>query len=150
MTSPRESFAGHTLETPWLMFHPAYFAGYAVGTYLSEPYSLTFPGVQTEELGPWDEDGQAWRRLGVHYPESIGTHSADQVLYVDSDGLLRRRDYEVDVAAGSPAAHYMNDHREFGGIIIPMKGIVPGRDGGGDPFLGPATVSIDIDEVIVS
>jgi hypothetical protein len=150
LTAPRESFSEHSLETPWSMLQLAYFAGYAMWTYLSEPYSLTFPGVQTEELGPWDEDGQAWRRLGVHYPESIGTHSADQVLYVDSDGLLRRRDYEVDVAAGSPAAHYMNDHREFGGIIIPMKRIVHGRDESGHPIPVPVTVSIDIDEVIVS
>src|ERR1700724_719539 len=104
----------------------------------------------SRERGPWDEDVHAWRRLGVHYPESIGTHSADQVLYVDSDGLLRRRDYEVDVAAGSPAAHYMNDHREFEGIIIPMKRIVHGRDESGHPIPVPVTVSIDIDEVIVS
>jgi hypothetical protein len=72
------------------------------------------------------------------------------VLYVDSDGLLRRRDYEVDIAAGSPAAHYMNDHREFGGIVIPMKRIVHGRDESGHPISVPVTVSIDIDEVIVS
>ena len=38
--------------------------------------------MKTQELGPWDEDGQVWRRLGVRYPDSIGTHSADQVLYV--------------------------------------------------------------------
>lgn len=150
LTAPRESFGEHSLETPWSTLQLAYFAGYAMWTYLSEPYSLTFPGVQVEELGPWDEDGQAWRRLGVRYPESIGTHSADQVLYVDSDGLLRRRDYDVDIAAGSPAAHYMNDHQEFGGIVIPMERFVHSRDESGHPIPVPVTVSIDIDEVIVS
>jgi hypothetical protein len=150
MTSPRESFAGHTLETPWSMLQLAYFAGYAMWTYLSEPYSLTFPGVTTEELGPWDEDGQIWRRLGVRYPDSIGTHSADQVLYVDSDGLLRRRDYQLDIAAGSPAAHYMDDHREFDGIVIPLKRVVHGRDEKGRRVPELVSVTIDIDDVAVS
>jgi hypothetical protein len=118
-------------------------------TYLSEPYSLTFPGVTTEELGAWDEDGQVWRRLGVRYPDSIGTHSADQVLYVDSDGFLRRRDYQVDIAGGSPAAHYINDHREFEGIIVPVQRIVHVRDENRHPVPEPVTVSIDIDEVTV-
>jgi hypothetical protein len=40
-----------------LILQLAYFAGYAMWTYLSEPYSLTLPGVHTEELGKWNEDG---------------------------------------------------------------------------------------------
>lgn len=150
MMSPRDSFTDHTLETPWTMLQLAYFAGYAMWTYLTEPFSLTFHGVKTEELGPWDEDGQVWRRLGVRYPSNIGTHSAEQVLYVDTDGLLRRRDYQVDIAAASPAAHYMNDHRKFEGIIVPMQRIVHGRDDSRHPVPVPVTVSIEIDEVIVS
>jgi hypothetical protein len=35
----------------------AYFSGFAKWTYLSEPVSLTLPGVQTEEIEPWTEDG---------------------------------------------------------------------------------------------
>lgn len=38
LPAPRESFAGHTLETPWTHLQLAYFAGYAMWTYLSEPY----------------------------------------------------------------------------------------------------------------
>ncbi|MDZ4265419.1 MAG: hypothetical protein U1D00_06935 [Mycobacterium sp.] len=146
---PRASFAGHTLETPWSPLQLAYFAGYAMWTYLSEPYSLTFPGVQTEELGDWQENGQTWRRLAVRYPDNIATHSADQVLYVDSDGLLRRRDYQVDIAGGSPAAHYMDDHREFDGIVVPVRRIVHPRDEIGRPVPDIVTVSIDIDDVAV-
>ncbi|MCV7152171.1 hypothetical protein [Mycolicibacterium pyrenivorans] len=146
---PRASFAGHTLETPWTPLQLAYFAGYAMWTYLSEPYSLTFPGVRTEELGDWHENGQTWRRLAVRYPDSIATHSADQVLYVDSDGLLRRRDYQVDIAGGSPAAHYMDGHREFDGIVLPVRRIVHPRDEDGRPVPDTVTVSIDIDDVTV-
>ncbi|KRE31868.1 hypothetical protein ASG82_02585 [Mycobacterium sp. Soil538] len=149
LPDPRASFAGHTLVTPWCPLQLAYFAGYAMWTYLSEPYSLTFPGVQTEELGDWHEDGQTWRGLGVRYPDSIATHSADQVLYVDSDGLLRRRDYQVDIAGGSPAAHYMDEHREFDGIVLPLKRVVHPRDENGRKVPEPITVSIDIDDVTI-
>ncbi|MCW2665009.1 MAG: hypothetical protein JWP83_6161 [Mycobacterium sp.] len=150
LTSPRESFSGHSLQTPWSMLQLAYFAGYAMWTYLSEPYSLTFPGVQTEELGEWNEDGQTWRRLGVRYPASIATHSAEQVLYVDSDGLLRRRDYVVDIAAGSPAAHYTDDHREFDGIVLPVKRVVYVRDDKGKRVADIVSVTIDIDDVSIA
>jgi hypothetical protein len=150
LSLPRDSFAGHTLETPWSMLQLAYFAGYAMWTYLSEPYSLTLPGVHTEEVGEWNEDGQIWRRLAVRYPANIATHSAEQILYVDTDGLLRRRDYAVDISAGSPAAHYMDDHREFDGIVLPVKRVVYGRADDGRPIRDMVTVTIDIDDVTVS
>jgi hypothetical protein len=150
LTSPRDSFAGHTLDTPWSMLQLAYFAGYAMWTYLSEPYSLTLPGVHTEEVGEWNEDGQIWRRLGVRYPANIATHSAEQILYVDTDGLLRRRDYVVDIAAGSPAAHYMDDHREFGGIVLPVKRVVYARNENDRPVRDMVLVTIDIDDITVS
>lgn len=150
LTSPRESFAGHTLETPWTHLQLAYFAGYAMWTYLSEPYSLTFPGVETEELGAWREDGETWRRLGVHYPDSIATHSAGQTLYVDSDGLIRRRDYDVDIAAKSPAAHYSRNHMTVDGIVLPMNRIVYVRDDAGRPLRDMVTVTIDIGDVTVT
>ncbi|MUL66833.1 hypothetical protein BOO86_20330 [Mycobacterium sp. CBMA 234] len=144
---PRDSFAGHTLETPWSKLQLAYFAGYAMWTYLSEPYSFTLPGVRTEELGTWREDGQTWRRLGVRYPDSVGTHSADQTVYIDSDGLIRRRDYDVDIADGSPAAHYSDNHTEFDGIVLPVKRVVYVRDEDGQPMHDMVTVTIDIDDV---
>jgi hypothetical protein len=78
LSFPRSSFSGHTLETPWSHLQLAYFASYGMWTYLSEPYSLTLPGVHTEELGQWREAGQTWRRLGVRYPAGIATHSSDQ------------------------------------------------------------------------
>ncbi|OBB60652.1 hypothetical protein A5757_08830 [Mycobacterium sp. 852013-51886_SCH5428379] len=147
LRDPRASFAGHTLESPWTPAQLAYFSGYAMWTYLTEPYQLTFPGVRTEELGTWREDGQTWRRLGVRYPDSIATHSADQVLYVDGDGLLRRRDYQVDIAGGSPAAHYMEDHQFFDGIVLPLRRTVhPCRDDG-LPDRSMVTVSVDINDV---
>jgi hypothetical protein len=38
--NPRNSFIGHTLETPWDSLQLAYFAGYAMWTYLTTPLPL--------------------------------------------------------------------------------------------------------------
>ncbi|MGW4353221.1 hypothetical protein ACWELJ_14185 [Nocardia sp. NPDC004582] len=150
LTAPRDSFAGHVLETPWSTLQLAYFSGYAMWTYLSEPYSLTLPGVHTEQLSTWHEEGETWRRLAVRYPDSIATHSADQVLYIDADGLIRRRDYSVEISANSPAAHYSSDFATVGGIVVPTKRVVFGRDANGHPIDDPVLVSIDLDNVKVS
>jgi hypothetical protein len=59
LREPRKSFAGHTLETPWTDLHLAYFAGYAMWTYLNMPFRLAWPGVVFEELSPWKENGES-------------------------------------------------------------------------------------------
>jgi hypothetical protein len=98
----RDSFAGHTHDTPWNRLHLAYFAGYAVWTYLDTPFVLAMDGVATEELEPWQENGEPWRRLKVTFPEGIATHNTVQTFYFGSDGLLRRHAYDADVLGGSP------------------------------------------------
>src|SRR5689334_10233503 len=42
LLDPRASFAGHDLTTPWTRLQRAYFSGYAMWTYVTEPISLTF------------------------------------------------------------------------------------------------------------
>lgn len=150
LTAPRNSFAGHVLETPWSTLQLAYFSGYAMWTYLSEPYSLTLPGVYTEQLGDWHEDGETWRRLSVQYPDTIATHSTNQVLYIDADCLIRRRDYAVEISANSPAAHYSSDFQTVDGIVIPTSRVVYGRYATGHRIEDPVLVSIDLDNVTVS
>ena len=103
--NPRESFKGHDLDTPWDNLQLAYFAGYAMWTYLNTPFLFALPGVETEEIQPRRENGTAWRSLKVKFPASIATHSAEQTFYFDQHGLLRRHDYDVAVAGGTPAAH---------------------------------------------
>lgn len=36
----------------------------------------------------------------------IATHSKKQTFNVGSDGLFKRHDYDTEVVAGGPAAHY--------------------------------------------
>jgi hypothetical protein len=56
--TPRESFAGHGLDTPWDRPQLAYFAGYAMWTYLTAPFLFVRDGVSTEELPAWNENGE--------------------------------------------------------------------------------------------
>jgi len=146
--SPREAFAGHSLTTPWDALHLVYFTGYAMWTYLTTPFLFKLPGFQTEEIEPWDEDGETWRRLKVTFPEGIHGHSREQVFYFGADGLLRRHDYRVDViGSGAVSAHYVSDHQTFGGILFPTKRRVYGTGPDNKPVKDRMVVSIDVHSV---
>ncbi|OBC15396.1 hypothetical protein A5784_03010 [Mycobacterium sp. 852013-50091_SCH5140682] len=147
LEDPRASFAGHTLETPWTALQLAYFTGYAMWSYTAEPYNLTLPGVRTEEGDSWTEAGQRWRRLHVDYPDSVATHSPHQVLYIDDDGLIRRRDYQVDIAGGSPAAHYISDFDEINGVVIPRTRLIYVRDADNHPIPEQLVVSTSLTDI---
>ena len=144
---PRDSFVGHEVDTPWDPSQLAYFAGYAMWTYLTTPFLFAMDGVATEELEPWRENGETWRRLKVTFPPSIATHSTVQTFYFSSDGLLRRHDYDAEVLGGSPAAHYVHEYQEFSGILVPTKRRVLGRRPDGTPVSDSLIVTIDLSEV---
>jgi hypothetical protein len=146
---PRKSFAGHDLATPWDRLHLAYFNGYAMWTYLTEPFSFTWPGTETEELEPWDEDGHTWRRLKVRFPDGLAVHSKDNVYYVDADGLIRRHDYVSEVLGpnATPAAHYIDGHEEVQGIVVPTRRRIHPVDEKGHGVKAILIVSIDLDEI---
>ncbi|MEV0070538.1 hypothetical protein [Amycolatopsis sp. NPDC050768] len=143
----RASFAGHTLESQWDRLQTAYFAGYAMWTYLTTPFTLTRPGFRTEELEPWQEDGETWRRLRVEFPDDLTTHNKVQTFYLDADGLIRRHDYDAEVVAGGLAAHYSSEHREVDGIVVPTKRRVYPVGEDGRPVPEPLLVSIDLSEI---
>jgi hypothetical protein len=145
--NPRDSFKGHTLETPWDDLQLAYFAGYAMWTYLNTPFLFALPGVETEEIASWQEDGEVWRRLKVHFPPSIATHSTEQTFYFDKKGLLKRHDYDVDIAPGVTGAHYVSELKPFSGITVPTKRRVFARAPDGKAVLDPLMVSIDLSDI---
>ena len=147
LADPRASFAGHTLETPWSDLQLAYFAGCAMWTYLRLPFLLAEPGVESTRIGTWDESGETWERLRVRFPSNIATHSSEQTLYVGADGLLRRHDYDVEIAGGTPGAHFLSAYRGVQGIMIPTRRrIFPRRPNGG-AMAEPLVVSIDLDDI---
>jgi len=147
LENPRASFAGHTLETPWSDLQLAYFAGCAMWTYLTMPFLLANEGVETRELEPWDEKGESWRRLRIRFPATIATHSTEQTLYVGADGLLRRHDYDVEIAGNTPGAHFVSDYVEVQGLMFPTKRRIFPRQPDGQAMAEPLVVSIDLDRI---
>jgi hypothetical protein len=145
--APRDAFAGHVLTTPWDRLHLAYFAGYAMWTYLTVPFLFAMDGIATDELEPWRENGEVWRRLQVTFPPSVATHGALQTFYVGPDGLLRRHDYDAEVLGGTPSAHYLHEYRHISGIQVPTRRRVFGRGPDGVPAPDPLVVTIDLSDV---
>ena len=148
LIQPRASFKGHA--APWSDLQLAYFAGYAMWTYLNTPFLLARQGVESEEVEPWQESDETWRRLKVRFPADIATHSKEQTLYFDRQGLLRRQDYNVEIDNTAGAAHYVYDHKEFSGIVFPTKRRVFRRQPDGRPVPETLIISIDLDRIVLS
>ena len=115
-------------------------------TYLTQPFTFSLPGFQTRELEPWDEAGQHWRRLRVAWPGYLATHSTEQTLYFNDDGLLARHDYDVEIS-GASAAHYVSDYDEVAGIRLPTRHRIFPRNPDGKSLPEPLIVSIDLSEI---
>jgi hypothetical protein len=141
---PRLAFEGHAGETPWDDLQVAYFSGYAMWMCLTQPFLYAYAGFETEEIDPWEEDGEIWRRLKVIFPDHIASHTRQQVTYFGPDGLMRRHDYAVDVLGGATGAHYVWDYRVFNGIAIPTRHRVFALGPNNQPVAQPVLVSIDV------
>lgn len=148
--NPRASFSGHGMRTPWDPLRRAYFSGYALWTYLCTPFLLAHEGVDVTEIEPWTEADQTWRVLRARFPDSIATHSAVQDFFFGDDFLLRRHDYNVDVAGGFDASQLVFDYIAADGIRLPSRRRAYTRDADRNAVLDPLMVSIDISEVSFS
>jgi hypothetical protein len=85
--------------------------------------------------------------LRAEFPKSIATHSAVQHFHFGADLLLRRHDYDVDVAGGFGAAQLVSDYIEADGIRLPGRRRAYTRGPAGDVDPDPLMVSIDISNV---
>jgi hypothetical protein len=146
-THPRNAFERHTLNTAWDPLHRAYFGGYALWTYQTTPFLLAGEGVQTKEIDPWHEGDETWRVLRATFPNSMATHCTTQDFFFGSDCLLRRHDYNVDVAGGFAAAQLMTAYTQADGIKLPAKRRAYTRGADHRPELDSLMVSIDITDV---
>jgi hypothetical protein len=52
------------------------------------------------------ENGQTWRALAVTFPDTISTHSTEQIFYFDATGKQQRLDYQPAVNGNTPVAQY--------------------------------------------
>ena len=147
---PIKAFSGQTRETPWDDLHVAYFSGEALWTYLTTPFLYTYPGFETEELSPWEENGEWWRRLKVVFPDYIASHTREQISYFGEDGLLRRHDYTVDILGGATGANYASDYRTVAGIVVPTKRRIYAYEGDHVMVPEPLLVGVDMGEIVFS
>jgi hypothetical protein len=145
--SPKDSFAGHQMSTPWDPLQRAYFNGEALWTYLTTPFLLAIDGVRVEETDTWQEGTEPWRVLRAYFPGSIETHSLIQDFFFGPDLLLRRHDYSVNIAGGFAAAQLTSDYIEADGIHLPSKRRAYTRGPDRRPNLPMLMVSIDISDV---
>ena len=148
--APRSAFAGHTVPTKWDSQNLIYFSGYAMWTYLTTPFLFKLPSFQVEEVAPWDENGETWRRLKVVFPPEVASHSREQSFYFGEDGILRRHDYSVEIMGGTASANYATEPKTFGGLVFPTKRRVYAKGPDNRPLLERVAVSIDIHDVEVS
>jgi hypothetical protein len=145
---PRAAFFGHAEPTPWDDLHLAYYCGYLSWNYLTTPFLFADTDFQTQELSPWHEQGETWRRLRVAFPARLATHSPEQILYFDRRSLQRRIDYEAAVLGGARFVEYTWAHQNFSGIVLPTlrRSLRVGPDGAVIP--GGAALDIEIFDAV--
>jgi hypothetical protein len=114
--NPYQAIRDRAKETLWDELYLVFFCGFSVWNYLTTPFLLAHPDVEVEELPPWREHDQMWRRLQAIFPPGFVTHSPEQTFYFDAAGLQRRTDHDL---LGIKVAHYSWAHQAFCGILVP-------------------------------
>ena len=151
LDAPRHSMAGYARDTKWSSTQTGYFISYATWLYVMEPHLFTMPGVVTQEIDPWNEEGEVWRRLQVTFPDTIAPHSRVQTYYFDSDtGLQRRLDYCVNVNGDAPVAQYTSEHKDFNGLIVPTRRRVLLRRPDNTAIREHASILLDVTDVALA
>ncbi|SCB46649.1 hypothetical protein GA0061099_100910 [Bradyrhizobium yuanmingense] len=118
-----------------------FFCGVAIWNYVVGPFLLARPDVVVEELPPWEERKESWRRLRARIPPSVITLAPEQVFYFDADGLLRRTDHDL---FGMKVVQYSWAHGSFGGLIAPTLRRVHMLQPDGSVVAKPVLMDIEI------
>jgi hypothetical protein len=146
--NPRAAFRGVRHAIWWDDLDLLHFAGYALWNYMSAPFMFLRPGFELEELEPWAENGETWRRLHVAFPPDVPTHSREQDFYFDETGILKRLDYTAEVfGSWAKATHYCWDHEEYSGLVVATRRKAMPRRRNGRPVNAVNIVSLRFDDV---
>ena len=114
--NPSLGFPDHAKDPLSDDLHLVFFCGMSIWNYLLTPFLLARADVAVKELPPCQWRDQEWRRLHAVFPPDIVTHSREQTLYFDDDGLQRRTDHDL---LGTSVANYSWAHQAFSGIVVP-------------------------------
>lgn len=140
---PAAALARRADAAAWDELDLAYVCGLSIWSGLTMPFRLADPGVALEELPPWQERGEAWRRLRAVFPPAIAVPSTTQTVYVDRDGLPRRIDHD-GVGAAAPIAELVWAHQRFSGLVVPTLRRALGRRGDGSVVAQPVLLDLEI------
>jgi hypothetical protein len=143
-TDPAAAFAGQTTTTHWDYLNVVYTAGFDLWNYFTAPFTLAMPGVHTEEIEPWEEAGEKWRRLKAVFPEGFVGHSPEQIYSFNSAGLLRRFDYQPKLGGVPANVNYAADHKQFDGLMIATRRRMLPSDSDGRSRREPVLMTIDV------
>jgi hypothetical protein len=134
-------------DTAWGPQHAAGFSGDAAWSDLIQPFLYTYPGFACEEIAPWIENGEQWRRLKVAFPEDLARHGSEQVSYFGPEGLLRRHDHRPAAHGGTACASYAAGYRDVDGIRVPTRRRVYAIDAHGRPLPQAPLQSVDVHHI---
>ncbi|WFU75131.1 hypothetical protein [Bradyrhizobium sp. CB2312] len=125
--------------------HLVFFCGVAIWNYLTNPFLLAHPDVVTEELAPWRENTETWRRLRAQFPPHLITLAPEQIFYFDENALQRRTDHDL---FGTKVAHYSWAHDSFGGIVVPTLRRAQTRRPDGSVVAKPVLMDVEIFDAV--
>jgi hypothetical protein len=74
-------------------------------------------------------------------------HNPTQLYYFDDDGLLRRMDYQPVVNGYSPTAHYIRQHENVDGFVVPTKRHIHSRREDRTPDLSWIPITLDLSNI---
>jgi len=131
-------------DAEWGAEQTSWFSGDAAWSDLIQPFVYTYPGFECEEIAPWEEGGEQWRRLKISAP---GSHAGEQTAYFGPESLLRRLDYQLDADGSMPCASYTGGYRNVDGIVVPTRRLICARGEDGQRLPLPPLFTIDIDHI---
>ena len=143
--NPRSAFRGLRRQFVWDDLDFIYFAGYATWNYLTAPFLLVREGVLTKLLEPLPG---GLTRVQAIFPADFPTHCRKQVFYFNDRRLLRRLDYTAEVVGNwAHAAHFCDEYRMFGKLMVPTRRRVLPLFFGNRPLPGPTLVELEVHDV---
>lgn len=103
----------------WDLLRTAYVQGFGIRRCVTAPFLYTTPGFITEEVEPWEEDGEIWRVLKISFPSRIEVGARVQYEYFGSDGFLRRTRYSLNIPGFHDFVNYVCAYKNVDGIWLP-------------------------------
>ena len=125
--------------------HLVFFCGVAIWNYLTNPFLLAHQDVAVEELPPWQEGHETWRRLRARFPSHIVTLAPEQTFYFDESALQRRTDHDL---FGMKVAQTSWAHDSFGGIVVPTLRRIQTLQPDGTVISRPVLMDVEIFDAV--